>query len=165
MAAGIGEAPGVNDLGRYPAGAVLAEADVKAGSARAVSHVGWPYRVSFDIEAAAEARGTALFRNDEAEFYLADPVTGRLGFVRDGYLFSFRHALKPGVREHIDIEGDHRETRLYVDGRLAETLGPDVRSYPNNKTMRVTRTLRFPLAQTDAALRSRVTNLHVTYGK
>lgn len=161
LATTVGEAPGINDLGRYPQGTVFTQAVVGPASQRDIAYIGWPYRVSFDIEASQESRGTALFRNADAEFYLADPVTGRLGFIRDGYLFSFRHALRPGQREHIAIEGDHRETRLYVDGRLVETLGPDERMYPNKKPFRMIRTLRFPLQRTDAALRSRVTNLKV----
>ncbi|MBR0273978.1 MAG: family 20 glycosylhydrolase [Bacteroidaceae bacterium] len=161
LAATIGEAPGINDLGRYAPGTVLAEELVLPGSQRSIAHVGWPYRVSFDIEASEEVRGTALFRNSDAEFYLADPVTGRMGFVRDGYLFSFKHSLRPGVKEHIAIEGDNRETRLYVNGQLVETLGPDARLYPNNKPFKMIRTLRFPLATTDANVRSRVTNLSV----
>lgn len=161
LATAVGEAPGINDLGRYPQGTVFTQAAVGPASQRDIAYIGWPYRVSFDIEASQESRGTALFRNDDAEFYLADPVTGRLGFIRDGYLFSFRHSLRPGTREHIAIEGDHRETRLYVDGRLVETLAPDERMYPNKKPFRMIRTLRFPLQRTDAALRSRVTNLKV----
>ena len=161
LATGIGEAPGINDLGRYPAGLVLAENSVQPASCRTLPHIGWPYRVSFDIEAAKEARGTALFRNDEAEFYVADPVTGRLGFARDGYLFSFKHSLRPGTREHIAIEGDNMETRLYVNGQLVETLGPSQRLYPQNKPFKMIRTLQFPLSRTDAALRSKVTGLRV----
>lgn len=171
LAVNMGEAPGINDLGRYPKGEVFTQKVVAPASTRSIAFIGWPYRVSFDIEtpesntsssvSTAEARGTALFRNADAEFYLADPVTGRLGFIRDGYLFSFRHSLRPGVREHIAIEGDNRETRLYVNGQLLETLGPDERIYPQNKPFRMMRTLRFPLQQTDASLRSRVTNLKV----
>lgn len=174
LAAGVGEAPGINDLGRFPVGVVLTEDAVRPGSTRSVQHIGWPYRVSFDIEtpasatgstygegAVAEARGTALFRSDDADFYLSDPVTGRIGFARDGYLFTFRHALRPDTREHIAIEGTPQETRLYVNNRLVETLGPDQRLYPRNKPFRMIRTLRFPLQRTDAGLRSRVSNLRV----
>ena len=64
-------------------------------------------------------------------------------------------------RQSIAIEGDHRETRLYVNGRLTETLAPDVRLYPKNKPFKQIRTLQFPLQRTDATLRSRVTNLRV----
>ena len=172
LAEGMGEAPGINDLGRYPKGIVMEQNVVEPGSTRPIPRIGWPYRVSFDIETAsaltvgkaeggAEARGTALFRNDDAEFYLADPVTGRLGFVRDNYLFTFRHSLQPGVREHIAIEGTNRETRLYVNGKLVETLGPDKRFFNKTDAFNIIRTLCFPLQQTDAALRSRVTNLKV----
>lgn len=161
LAASIGEAPGINDLGHYAKGVVLTGATVLPGSTRTIHHIGWPYRVSFDVEAKEEARGTALFRNADAEFYLADPITGRLGFARDGYLFSFRHALHSGTKEHITIEGDQQETRLYINGKHVETLGPDVRLYPKNKPFKMIRTLRFPLASTDATLRSKVSNLKV----
>lgn len=161
MAKSMGEAPGINDLGRYPKGTVLTEAVVKPSSIRSIPFIGWPYRVSFDIETQEEARGTALFRDNEAEFYLSDPITGRLGFIRDGYLFSFRHALRPGAKEHIAIEGDNRETRLFVNGKLVETLGSSERMYPKNKPFKLIRTLRFPLQRTDSFLRSRITNLEV----
>ena len=161
LATTIGEAPGINDLGRYPKGVVFEQATVTPASTRTIAHIGWPYRVSFDIEGREEARGTALFRNDDAEFYLADPVTGRIGFIRDGYFFSFRHAIRQGIKERIAIEGDNRETRLYINGKLVETLAPDKRTFPKDKTFNVIRTLRFPLQQTDANLRSRITNLRV----
>ena len=161
LSAGFSEAPGINDLGRDPKGVVLTEAMVKPSSARAVPFIGWPYRVSFDIEVQQDTRGTALFRDDETEFYLSDPVSGHLGFARDGYLFTFRHVLRPGAKEHIAIEGTNRETRLYVNGKLVETLGPDKRLFSEKDEFNIIRTLRFPLKQTDAALRSRVTNLTV----
>lgn len=175
LAATLGEAPGTDDLGRHPAGIVLEAPVVAPGSSRPLPHIGWPYRVSFDIQtpataadphaaagdATAEARGTALFRHDSTEFYLADPITGRIGFARDGYLFTFRHTLRPGTQEHIAVEGDHRETRLYIDGRLVETLRPDTRLFPKNKPFTLVRTLRFPLRHTDSTLRSHVTHLRV----
>lgn len=161
LAAHVGEAPGINDLGRYPKGLVVESAEVAPASIRTIQHIGWPYRVSFDITAAEEARGTALFRNRDTEFYLSDPVTGRIGFVRDGYLFSFRHSLCSGMKEQITIEGTNRETRLYVNGELCETLAPQLRTFPKDKSFKIIRTLRFPLERTDATLRSRVTNLKV----
>lgn len=161
LANNISEAPGINDLGRYPKGIVFENAKVEAGSQRPIQHIGWPYRVSFEVEAAQEDRGTALFRSDDAEFYISDPATGRLGFIRDGYLFSFRHTLRPGVKERIAIEGDNRETRLYVNGKHVETLTPQLRTFPKDKSFKIYRTLRFPLQRTDATLRSRVTNLAV----
>ena len=161
LATNISEAPGINDLGRYPKGIVLESAKVDPNSSREIPFIGWPYRVSFDIEAKEEVRGTALFRDNEAEFYLADPATGRLGFIRDGYLFSFKHSLRPGAREHIAIEGTNVDTKLYVNGKLVETLSPQLRTFPKDQKYKIVRTLRFPLQRTDATLRSRVTNLKV----
>lgn len=161
LAAHITEAPYINDLGRYPKGLVLESAEIAPASVRAIQHIGWPYRVSFDITVAEEERGTALFRNHDTEFYLSDPVTGRIGFARDGYLFSFKHSLRPGLKEHIAIEGTNRETKLYVNGELRETLNPQLRTFPKDKKFNIIRTLRFPLERTDATLRSRVTNLRV----
>lgn len=161
LAAHVGEAPDINDLGRYPKGVVVESAEVAPASTRTIQHIGWPYRVSFDITAVEEARGTALFRNHDTEFYLSDPVTGRIGFARDGYLFSFKHSLRPGMKEQITIEGTNRETRLYVNGELRETLAPQLRTFPKDKSFKIIRTLRFPLERTDATLRSRVTNLKV----
>ena len=51
--------------------------------------------------------------------------------------------------------------RLYVNGCLVETLGPDKRFFNQKDAFNIIRTLCFPLQQTDATLRSRVTNLKV----
>ena len=65
------------------------------------------------------------------------------------------------MKECIAIEGDNRETRLFVNGKLVETLSPQLRTFPKDKSFKVFRTLRFPLQRTDATLRSRVTNMTV----
>jgi len=144
-------------------GLVYSEEMIAPGSSRqnGIQQVSYDYRVSFDIEYAQEQRGTALFRSPNAEFYLSDPVSGKLGFVRDGYLYTFKWSVRPGVKEHVAIEGTNRETRLYVDGRLVQTLGYDQRLNNNGKPYSIVRTLVFPLAETDKSLRSRVTNLQV----
>ena len=176
LAAHIGEGPGINELGRYPKGTVFTETAVKPASTHEIPFIGWPYRVSFDIETPgtaaentldaalpviAEARGTALFRDGQAEFYLSDPASGRIGFARDGYLFTFRHSLRPGVKERISIEGTNRETRLFVNGKLVESLGRSEYIGLENRKMYINKTLRFPLQRTDTNLRSRITNLRV----
>ncbi len=161
----VPEPVGAEVMDKWPHanGIVYEQAVVEAGSQRpkGVEQVGYDYRVSFDITYAAEQRGTALFRSDNAEFYLTDPVSGRFGFVRDGYLFTFDWSVRPGVTEHISIEGTNKETRLYVDGKRVQTLGYDSRLNNNGKPYNIVRTLVFPLAKTDAALQSKVTGLKV----
>lgn len=134
------------------------------GKAFTLQDVGYPYSVSFDVTAGKEERGALLFRSDFAEFYLADPVTGSIGFVRDGYAFNFNYALRPGEKHTLRIEGDNKQTSLYVDGKLKQTLGYDERLAADKKPYNVVRTLAFPLQRT-GNYRSTVSNLRVTYGK
>lgn len=144
----LSEAPGVNLLGRWDSdnGNVFSEENVPAGSERTISHVGYGYTVEFDLESNNEALGTVLFSNGDTKFYLSDPISGMLGFSRDGYLERFSYAPRPGETRHIRIEGDNKETALYVDGKLIENLGIYNREYKDGKyKMPIIRTLAFPL--------------------
>lgn len=42
-------------------------------------------------------------------------LIGRIGFARDGYLFSFDYKLRKGEAKHISIRCTNKETSLYVD--------------------------------------------------
>ncbi|MCM1108174.1 MAG: family 20 glycosylhydrolase [Clostridium sp.] len=159
----LSEAPGVNELGRLGKEnhqTVMTLEQVKPGKATGIEEAGYDYSVSFDIEYADEVRGTALFIGHNAEFYLSDPVTGMLGFVRDGYLNTFDYSVRPGQKESIRIEGDNRATRLFVNGTLVEELGYDQRMTFKNDKYNYVRTLMFPLHKA-GNFKSRVTNLEV----
>lgn len=112
------------------------------------------YRLGYDkaveilVAGAKEDKGAILTRNDEAEFYLSDPITGRIGFARDGYLFSFDYALRPGEKHLLRIECTNKATSLFVDGKLFQTLGPDERLAADKRPYNVIRTLSFPLKET-----------------
>lgn len=120
--------------------------------------LGYPYSVSFDIEAAKEEPGTTLFESDFAKFYITDPITNRLGYWRDGYLFTFDYALRPGEKHRIRIEGTNKDTKLYIDGRLRQTLGYDERLAADKKPYNIVRTLAFPIERT-GNFKSKVSNL------
>lgn len=158
----LSEAPGVNQLGRISntPGLVYEQAVVKAGSQTPHREIGYNYRVTFDIEGAAEAKGTELFRSPTAVFYLSDPIRGMLGFSRDGYLNTFRHAILPGERVTVGIEGDNRSTRLYINDELVEEMGIRKRYFENEKTTNYISTLVFPLEQA-GNFKSKITNLKV----
>ncbi|MDE7377423.1 MAG: family 20 glycosylhydrolase [Paraprevotella sp.] len=159
----LSEAPGVNELGRLSKEAhqtVMTLAEVKAGKATGREEIGYDYSVTFDIEYADETRGTILFSGNNAEFYLSDPISGMLGFSRDGYLNTFNYSVRPGVKETIRIEGDNRATRLFVDGRLVQELGYDERINHQQKKYNYLSTLVFPLRKA-GQFKSRVTNLDV----
>lgn len=159
----LSEAPGVNILGRIGKGKemVYEAAAVTPGMKTPYREVGYDYTVSFDIEGADEAKGTELFRSRDVVFYLADPISGMLGYARDGYLYTFGYRVKPG-KVNIAIEGDNQATRLYIDGKLAEELGKRTLYYNEGgkDKMYQSRTLVFPLEKA-GQFSSRISNLKV----
>lgn len=159
----LSEAPGVNLLARIgdKPGVVYEAAEVKPGTALPHAEIGYNYAVSFDLEAQPEASGTELFRSADAVFYLSDPVSGRFGFARDGYLNTFGFCPYPGEKVNVRIEGDHLGTSLYINGKLYEKLDIQLRFYNSGKdSMKYIRTLVFPL-QKAGSFKSRITNLKV----
>ena len=122
----LSEAPGVNELGKLgkPGTVVFEKATVNAGDKLDVEEVGYNYAVSFTIEGKKEANGTVLFSSANAKVYLADPKQGKLGFERDGYRNLFNYRIADGEKHTITIEGTNKVTRLLVDGKLKEELGP-----------------------------------------
>lgn len=160
---GLSEAPGVNQLGRIGRTEVLVYevAEVRPGSSLAHEEIGYGYTVSFDLEAADEAPGTELFRSDNAVFYLADPVSGRFGFARDGYLNTFLFRPYPGEKLNVQVKGDNRSTSLLINGKPVETMDIQKRYFNGGKdSMNYVRTLVFPLRKA-GSFKSKITNLKV----
>lgn len=181
---GLGEGPGVNELGRlgHRGQTVVEKADVRPGSRLDVEEIGYDYAVTFTLDGCEEAKGTELFRSASAVFYLSDPESGRLGFARDGYLYTFDYRVRPGERVTLTVEGTNKATRLLVNGTLQQELGsqtlyvlrdqdlvqvqqPDASPwrpviYRPSAQMHYQRTLVFPLRQA-GHFNSRVTNLKV----
>lgn len=160
---GLSEAPGVNQLGRIgrTEGLVYEVAEVHPNTNLAHEEIGYGYTVSFDLEAADEVPGTELFRSDNAVFYLADPVSGRFGFARDGYLNSFQFRPYPGEKLNVQVKGDNRSTSLLINGKLVETMDIQKRYFNGGKdSMNYVRTLVFPLKKA-GSFKSKITNLKV----
>ena len=160
---GLSEAPGVNQLGRigHTDGLVYEVAEVRPGSSLAHEEIGYGYTVSFDLEAADETPGTELLRSDNAVFYLADPVSGRFGFARDGYLNTFQFRPYPGEKLNVQVKGDNRSTSLLINGKLVETMDIQKRYFNGGKdSMNYVRTLVFPLKKA-GSFKSKITNLKV----
>lgn len=159
----ISEAPGVNQLGRigHAAGLVYEQPVVAPGSTTPHREVGYNYKVTFDIDGAAEAKGTELFRSPDAVFYLSDPIRGMLGFARDGYLNTFSYSIRKGEKKNIGISGDNKSTRLLIDGKVVEELNTQKLYFNGGKdSMSYVRTLVFPLEKA-GQFKSKVTNLKV----
>ncbi len=160
----LSEAPGVNQLAKWgePNSLVLEQAAVKPGDALAYPEVGYDYTVEFDIAATNETPGTELFRSPNAVFYLSDPISQKLGFARDGYLYTFNYQFFPGEKARVAISGNNTSTTLKVNGKVVGQL--DTRTIYHGKEaktdIRVVPTLVFPL-QKAGNFKAKVTNLKV----
>ena len=165
----LSDAPGVNIAGRFSGEKrTLIEMPeltpiTNHAKATGIREVGFEYSVSFDIDYTAERKGVYLFKSRDAVFYLTDPVKGMIGFERDGYLNTFNYQFYPGQKAHVTICGNQADTKLYVDGKLIETL--DKQTIYHNEggkdKMYYVRTLVFPLENT-GIYQSKVTNFKVT---
>ena len=159
----LSEAPGVNLQGRRVAAGgdtctiFWSLPELMPNSEYPFEDVGYGYRIEFDIEGADEQPGTELFRSRDAVFYLSDPVSGMIGFSRDGYLNTFRYRIDEGERMRIGIEGDNRSTRLYIDGRLVQELSVAKKRYSETASTNYVPTLVFPLRRS-GDFRSRITH-------
>ena len=104
--------------------------------------------------------GTELFRSPSAVFYLSDPISGLIGFARDGYLNTFHYSIKD-ENIKVKIEGDSISTRLYIDDKLIEDMTVTRKYFNAGKdSMNYIRTLVFPLEQS-GDYRSGVMNLKI----
>lgn len=157
----LSEAPALNVAGRYRKGTVLERAAVRNGDVMGIDEIGWDYEVSFDIEAAQEAKGTALFSSVNAVFYLSDPAAGMIGFSRDGCLNRFNYQFYPGEKAHVMVKGSQKETALYIDGKCVDTLDIKKINFGKRGDMYYVRTLVFPLRRAGDGFKSIVTNLKV----
>ncbi len=84
-----------------------------------------------------------------------------LGFARDGYLNTFTYPIQKGKKMTVAITGNNHAVKLYLDGKLVETLDKQVRYYNEGKSkMFYLPTLVFPLEKA-GNFKSRVTNLKV----
>ncbi len=122
----LSEAPGVNELGHLgkPGTMVFQKATVAPGEELSVEEIGYNYSVSFTIEGKEETKGTELFRSSSAVVYLSDPEQGKLAFEHEGYRNLFNYCIPVGETHTLTIEGTNKVTRLLVDGKLKEELGP-----------------------------------------
>ncbi len=160
----LGEAPGINYLAKQSNGpaTVLEIAEVAPGMILPVDEIGYNYSVEFDIEGGKEKKGTALFSTPEATVWLSDPITGNMGYSREGHLNSFRFDVRPGEKHHIRIDGTNRTVTLYVDGKLVDDMNERWVSFNGSKRkMAQVRTLVFPLRNA-GDFTSRITNLKVS---
>lgn len=144
------EGPGLNMAGNYTPeehGAIDAKLgetpvvfDGKTQLALGAGELGYNYDVSFDLKVSADnAADAVLFAGPFSKVTVNAGGTGKLGFSRDGYHYTFNYI--PDNNWHtIRILGDFKSVTLYVDEVRVEKLAP----YSKNG-FRFQQTLFFPL--------------------
>lgn len=158
----LSEAPGVNQSGRIgkTPGLVYRQASINPNRTYPHREVGNTYQVSFDLDGRPENRGTELFRSPSAVFYLSDPISGLIGYARDGYLNTFHYSVK-NEKIQVKVEGDSVSTRLYINNKLIETKDITRKYFNAGKdSMNYVRTLVFPLEKS-GDFKSSITNFKV----
>ena len=158
----LSEAPGVNQSGRIgkKPGLVYQQEIVAPNQTLPHREVGNSYEVSFDLNGQTEKRGTELFRSPDAVFYLSDPVSGLMGYARDGYLNTFHYSVK-NENIKVKIAGDSVSTRLYINDKLIENKDITRKYFNAGKdSMNYVRTLVFPLEKS-GDFESSVTHLKI----
>lgn len=150
----LGEGPGLNMLGRIKGKDSLVwqynkRLALKGGSSHIETpykEIGYGYTVSFVINPAKDNQDDAvLFSSPDAVVKLKQQSTGKLGFSREGYHYTFNYKVPSGVWTHIAITGNNKGTSLYVNGVLADKLEGNVKVFSNGKKMTTVQTLYFPL--------------------
>lgn len=115
-----------------------------------VPEIGYNYTVRFDIcPAEGNAPDAVLFKSPHAVVVLNEAATGKIGFKREGYNYTFNYTPKVGEWVNIAIQGDNKGTALYVNGQLVELLGSVTKVVKNKNgkesKMYIQHTLVFPL--------------------
>lgn len=159
----LSEAPGINRLGRrVPTDSLGYKQfwslnEIKPNMQYPFDNVGYDYRIEFDIVGADETPGTELFRSNDAVFYLSDPISGMIGFARDGYLNTFPYRVNEGKNMKIAIEGDNTSTRLFIDDVMVDELAKSKKWCSEEAFIYYMPTLVFPL-RNSGDFKSRISN-------
>ncbi|MGL5318443.1 MAG: family 20 glycosylhydrolase [Bacteroidales bacterium] len=154
------EAPGVNLLARVKESQQLTKANEvvqlngKDTVLTKVAEIGYPYAVEFDIRTdSVPFVDAVLFKGPHSEFITNWTNTGKFAFRRDGYEFVFHDFRLPANQwVRVRVEGDHKGTTLFVDGKKIERLeGRHRETYnatkKNKSRIWYQETLIFPLQQ------------------
>lgn len=125
------------------------------------------YQISFDLKPSKGNKENAiLFQSDYAKVTLNTEGTGKIGFSRDGYIYTFNFKPLEKVWQNIKIKSDYKSIALYIDGKEFEVL----KSYKKMEGMpfdlEYQQTLAFPLdklGDSKNGYKGYVKNLRIEY--
>ncbi|HHW80085.1 MAG TPA: family 20 glycosylhydrolase [Bacteroidales bacterium] len=131
------------------------------------TELGYKYDASFDLKPArGNKRNAILFQSRHGVVTLNTGGTGKLGFARDGYTYTFNYAPKNRTWQNIRIVGDHKSVALYIDGKEHETLTAYKKTEGIPRGFMFQQTLVFPLEKVGDAnngFKGEIKNLKLSY--
>jgi hexosaminidase len=131
------------------------------------TNLGYNYDVSFDIKPKNDNNTNAiLFQSNYGTITLNTKGSGKLGFSRDGYSYTFNFIPKNNSWQTLRLVGDYKSVALYVDGIEKEhlTAYKKTEGLPNGFNFQ--QTLTFPLEKigdTENGFLGEIRNLKLTY--
>lgn len=89
-----------------------------------LNNIGPNYSVSFSVNRSAESseEEQILFESNEGSFKAVQKETGKVGFSREAYDYSFNYTLPKGEWIDITIVGKINKTELYVNGEYVDEI-------------------------------------------
>ena len=88
-----------------------------------IDNMGPTNSASFWVKMDPDAQGEQiLFESDKGSIKIAQEDTGKVGFSRIGYDYSFDYTLPKDTWVKLEIKGYQNKAELYVDGVLVDTL-------------------------------------------
>lgn len=150
IAANTSEGPGLNMAGVYTdkehqainskIGENAITFDGKTAVSLGAGDLGYNYDVFFDLKVnAGNTANAVIFGSDFSKLTLNTNGSGKMGFSRDGYTYTFNY-IPDNNWHNIRITGDYRSVSLYVDGIRTDKLVP-----VSKNGFRYQQTLFFPL--------------------
>ena len=129
--------------------------------------LGYTYDVTFDINPKPNNKTNAiLFQSDYGTITLNTESSGKLGFYRDGYTYTFNFIPKNNSWQTLRLVGDYKSVTLFVDGIEKEHLAAYKKTEGLPNGFNFQQTLTFPLQKIGDATNGfsgEIRNLKLTY--
>ena len=95
--------------------------------------IGYPYTVMMDIKLDSNtSENTEIFSGDDGVMYANIDGTGKIGYSRSGYNFTFDYELPKDTWVNLALTCDQKNTTLYINGK-AMTTGINMGTAINNR--------------------------------
>ena len=127
-------------------------------------HIGYNYRVQFDINPVLQKANSILFNDPAWQTSVQLLPDGRLAYYRENYADTFYYKIPAGKWTAVAFEGDNKSVSLYINNHLEQRLtGYKIPKTAKDTISRV-QTLFFPLKQigsTANAFLGKIANLKI----